>query len=509
MTARAIRPWSGCCRPPAEIRIFAYLGNLILVVCFFGVGLGCYLAAKPIQLTRGAIRLLLLAALVANPAHLRWLDVKQVTWLLSGFEDFSMWAGMTTFSAMGAAVGLLVVAALMYLIAFAFVPVGQLLGRAFDQHPRVIRAYSVNIAGSLFGVWAFNAVSWFAVPPAFWFAGVALLLAPLVWNEARERWPVLGAAALAAVLVWIGNISPNAVYWSPYHRITISPSMIGTGTNQVQQGHILEVNGTFYQHMLDLSDKFVAAHPELLDAELVRRGHYNLPFVFQPAAKRMLIVGAGSGNDAATALRHGASEVDCVEIDPQIYALGKKLHPERPYDSPRVRMIVNDARAHFKQATGRYDIVWFGWLDSHTLGSNYNNLRLDHYVYTLQSLQEASRLLTDDGVLILSFSADRPWIADRLHHMMREVFGHEPLAFSVSLEEIPRECGGGGNITLVSGRRPVTLDRVADPALRDFIGKHLMPAPATARPTTEGTPARQFTPMRMIRNRACSWARRT
>ena len=30
-----------------EIRIFAYLGNLILVVCFFGVGLGCYRAARP------------------------------------------------------------------------------------------------------------------------------------------------------------------------------------------------------------------------------------------------------------------------------------------------------------------------------------------------------------------------------------------------------------------------------------------------------------------------------
>ena len=26
-----------------EIRIFAYLGNLILAVCFFGLGLGCYL----------------------------------------------------------------------------------------------------------------------------------------------------------------------------------------------------------------------------------------------------------------------------------------------------------------------------------------------------------------------------------------------------------------------------------------------------------------------------------
>ena len=35
-----------------EIRIFAYLGNLVLVICFFGVGLGCYLASKPVVIFR-------------------------------------------------------------------------------------------------------------------------------------------------------------------------------------------------------------------------------------------------------------------------------------------------------------------------------------------------------------------------------------------------------------------------------------------------------------------------
>ena len=49
-----------------EIRIFAYLGNLILVICFFGVGLGCYLSARPVVLSRLSLNLLLLAALVGN-----------------------------------------------------------------------------------------------------------------------------------------------------------------------------------------------------------------------------------------------------------------------------------------------------------------------------------------------------------------------------------------------------------------------------------------------------------
>src|SRR5579862_4059881 len=53
-----------------EIRIFAYLGNLILVICFFGTGLGCSLSAKPVSLAKMCLNIFLLAFLVANPFHL-------------------------------------------------------------------------------------------------------------------------------------------------------------------------------------------------------------------------------------------------------------------------------------------------------------------------------------------------------------------------------------------------------------------------------------------------------
>jgi hypothetical protein len=238
--------------------------------------------------------------------------------------------------------------------------------------------------------------------------------------------------------------------------------------------------------MLDLSDAFVRAHPDLVNPELVARGHYNLPFAFAPHIDRMLIVGAGSGNDAAAALRHGVREVDCVEIDPRIYELGRKLHPERPYDSPRVHVHVDDARAYFKRAAGPYDVVWFGWLDAHTLGSSYNNLRLDHFVYTKESLTEARNLLSEDGIVILSFAVERRWMADRLVGMAREVFGHEPLAYVVT--EIPRQCGGGGNLAIICGRHPVTVDNVSDPALREFIRAHVIDLVGKTRPTTDDWP---------------------
>jgi hypothetical protein len=99
------------------------------------------------------------------------------------------------------------------------------------------------------------------------------------------------------------------------------------------------------------------------------------------------------GNDVAAALRAGVERVDAVEIDPAILELGAALHPERPYNSPRVRLIADDARSVFAKSPDQYDMVVFGLLDSHTLLSSMSSLRLDSYVYTVESLRQARGLL--------------------------------------------------------------------------------------------------------------------
>jgi len=153
---------------------------------------------------------------------------------------------------------------------------------------------------------------------------------------------------------------------------------------------------------------------------------YNLPYSFaQP--KEVLVVGAGMGNDVAAALRHGAEKVDAVEIDPLIVALGKRLHPEKPYQSSKVNIIVDDARSFFKGSDKHYDMIVFGFLDSHTLFSSMSSLRLDNFVYTVESFQEAKKHLKDDGVLCLTFAVPKKWIGLRLFKMLEAVFGQKPL----------------------------------------------------------------------------------
>jgi len=112
------------------------------------------------------------------------------------------------------------------------------------------------------------------------------------------------------------------------------------------------------------------------------RRYYDFPYAILPPCGRVLIIGAGTGNDVAAALRANCASVDAVEIDPAIAHLGHELHPERPYDSSKVQLHINDGRAFFHQAHAsgqRFDVIVFGLVDSQTALSVMSSLRLEFF----------------------------------------------------------------------------------------------------------------------------------
>src|SRR3990172_4258213 len=50
-----------------EIRIFAYLQNTILVVCFLGLGIGMFTSSRPIEIKQSLIPMTVLLVLMALP----------------------------------------------------------------------------------------------------------------------------------------------------------------------------------------------------------------------------------------------------------------------------------------------------------------------------------------------------------------------------------------------------------------------------------------------------------
>jgi spermidine synthase len=427
-----------------EIRIFAYLQNTILVVCFLGLGIGMFTSSRPIELKRSLIPMTVLVFLMAIPVTRSTLG--NISEMLSALGDLVIWSGNET-SDVNTQIVLLVVGlgltfAVLILIVDTFVPLGRILGRLMNAHPNPIWAYSINIAGSIIGTWLFVLLSFFYQPPFVWFLVTAGLLAVFIlWSKHDKRvsFTLLGTLL---VLSWFAGQVPNAlqVVWSPYQKLVVEATQ-----SEILGDYVIYVNNAGYQGLLDLSDKRVSATPEKFPPELRGLSQYDLPFLLHPAPKSVLLVGAGSGNDAAGALRHDVSSVTAVEIDPAIITIGQARHPERPYSSPQVRVVNDDARSFFATTTEKYDVISFGLLDSHTTTS-LTNARLDHYVYTKESIVQAKSKLAEGGIMVLTFQAERPFIVDRIERVLTESFDQPPLMFL-----IPRNSYGWGGVMYVTG----------------------------------------------------------
>ncbi len=411
-----------------EVRVFAYFQNLALIACFLGFGLGCFWAQRKKSLLFSLAAVAAFVLLVEAPSKLWKGFLTILSALLSLSPDANMWGflqltgiGIWTFYLLFAA-SLVTAAVFLLLLVAAMIPVGQWVGFYLDQARNPIRAYSVNLLGSLAGIWVFAGMAFLWLSPEYWFCLAFFLLMFIPPNS--RRLGIVGLPLLAVSLVALYSAREIAVetYWSPYQKLELR----SLGERQ----YTIQVNNTGYMTIANATPDFLARYPEIA-ANYRESSSYDAPFRFAERRDRVLIVGAGAGNDAAAALRNGAAGVDAVEIDPVIYSLGKRNHPERPYDSPRVHVVLNDARAFLRQAREKYDVILFGLLDSHTQFSDFSNMRIDNYVYTEEAFREARQLLKPEGILILKFEVRPPWtwLGQRFFVMLDRIFGRPPLVF--------------------------------------------------------------------------------
>lgn len=454
-----------------EIRVFAYFKNLTLIGCFLGMGIGCMLVGRiRLRFAWSYPMLLLFVAAVMLPNELG-LSVNQlVSQFLGEMVDMPLWVWAARTGGAAPKAGAL--AALIFfflLITLVFVPGGHSLAVCMGQSVSKIRGYSANVVGSLVGIWCFSATSYLSLPPPYWFAVAAVVGLPLLhgWRD----WAVaIGCTAGLIGLFYARGAGSESTVWSPYQKLSYQPAVVSDSNGRaVQTGYTLQVNETFYQRIANLDQRFLSAHPDLFP-EAADQDHigYNLAYRIPERAEEVLVVGAGTGNDVAAALRNGASHVDAVEIDPRIIDIGRGIHPEHPYDDPRVNVHVDDARSYFKKCSRKYDLIVMGALDSHTLNSALSNLRIDNFVYTVEAFREVRTLLRPDGLLWLVFAFEQPFIGERLYLMLQDAFGVPPVAF------INREVGllssAGGGATFVIDREGRIEERIAArPRVRQIV----------------------------------------
>ncbi len=379
-----------------QVRILAYFNNLILIGCFLGMGTGVLLGTRRPGLVHLALpALAVLAAPLAFSQELGLLQVK--------FPDPSvyLWGASATPATLAEAAGAFaIIMALFCGVVAVFLFAGGAVGHLLTLRPG-LGGYSADLVGSLLGVLAVAAVTAAGAPPPVWLALGAL---PFAWLSRRAA-SVLGLAAAVA----FGQLSVKGAVFSPYNRIDL-----------YQDGERLtiDVNRDFHQYLLD------TRNPN----EQGLRDMYDVPFTLSDQRGRALVVGAGTGNDVQAALRNGYGQVYSVDIDGRIIDMGRRLHPERPYSDPRVVPVVDDGRAFFEQYQGPpFDVVCFGFVDSHAMFSALSTLRLDNYLYTEEGLRSAWRHVGPGGHMTVNLSfVSGPWMLRRLQATLARATGATP-----------------------------------------------------------------------------------
>ncbi len=427
----------------STVVFLTFFTNITLIACVLGMSVGCLTAARRWNGIQAVVPLTLGAAWLAQ-------------WILTAHlnHDFSVNVGNQHSPQQiyfgtesrgigpisGDAVPIEVIAGFFFgLIALIFVGLGQVLGRAFEAVPGRLVGYTLNIAGNLVGIAAFGLVSYARMPPPVWFA---LGLGPAILFTRRWTWAGLYAVGLSGLVYQVSQtpeVKPgDSLVWSPYYKVLFRPSSNTIFTNNI--GH---------QQMVAIGWTGLA---------------YELPYLLNrdangPPRRNVLIIGAGSGNDVSAALRQGARRVDAVEIDPVLNEIGRRGHPDHPYDDPRVTTYLDDGRGFVHKTSAQYDQIVYALLDSLVLHSGYSSIRLESFLFTEQAFADVRERLRPDGVFVMYNYFRQGWVVGRLAKMAETVFKTKPIVISLPYKEkIGNDEAQSGLITmLIVGRSEAAL----------------------------------------------------
>ncbi len=438
-----------------EIRLFAYIPNLILLAAFIGSSAGMMIKRK-IPLYLSNILIVVILALVLSG------KLNIITDNLAIFSDSFIWFTLVPKTAFSVILAVVLVIVIFLFLLFIFVPMGGYLGELFEVSDNLNTAYSINILFSLFGV-LFHA--WFSSLTISPYLSLLLIMIVVVLLSEKKHlmYSIISIAIILPLLVGSMFILKDTV-WSQYQKLRLD---VLPDIEYLPPGKLLNVNNIGYMGLIDLSEAYQKTVPEKIaslnlpidPASLPFLNQYNLPFVLKPESKRTLIIGAGGGNDVAGALRAGVEDIDAVEIDREIIEFGRKYHPEKPYDNSKVHIVIDDGRAFLRRTTESYDVIIMGLADSHTLNSNLTNIQLDNFLYTRESISEAYKKLNDDGILFISFDVRKPWIGRRISKNFELAFGNKPLVINMQ-NEIP--ILGWGGVIFAASKNPNKLTEVIE-----------------------------------------------
>jgi hypothetical protein len=192
---------------PANVIYVGFFRNFLLMASFLGIGMGILWGRDParIPISPSGPLPLSLVLLVTQ--------VRVAIYLGSPDEIFFGLREST-----GADINFLILPSIVILTTFIMAGLAVPLGPLLTSMPP-LRAYSIDILGSMTGIALFTGLSAASTPPIAWFLVLAAIASALGLANGLSRASAVTIGSLAGILIVVAATFPPNQTWSPYYRI--------------------------------------------------------------------------------------------------------------------------------------------------------------------------------------------------------------------------------------------------------------------------------------------------
>lgn len=365
--------------------------ELMLATFILGLALGAWWIRDRIDASRDALLLLAriqilmgLLAVATLPLYAACFDaMATVMRALSRSEE-----GYVLFNLTGAIMACVVMLPATICAGMTLPLVTAILLRRGHGERQVGQVYGVNTLGAILGV----LLSVQLLIPALglkWAlavgAAIDVVLGLWLWRSVQRRRPVMPLATgwrhSPALLAGTGAAS-FALLAGLTATAPLGPERVASGVFRHGVGHIDPDRHTVLFHrdgktatvsvledrqgtraLLTNGKIDGTTHPEGKvvkpdDHTMVLTGVLGL--AHHPQAKKVAVIGLGTGTTSAVLLRSPALEqLETIEIEPMMVEAGQLFRPRTDlvYTDPRSSIVIDDARAHFAKTRARYDLI--------------------------------------------------------------------------------------------------------------------------------------------------------
>ncbi|MBI5535554.1 MAG: class I SAM-dependent methyltransferase [Deltaproteobacteria bacterium] len=252
---------------------------------------------------------------------------------------------------------------------------------------------------------------------AFLAAGFVSLLVP---NRMRSAlgFDMVSFKALVVKSDFFALGPPTQIYWNPIARLDVSRTGISDSVSFRYglplslrllpiEGRLILVDGgaNSRQFVLD-------RHPR--DTQFLSTTLWAAPYVLHPRTGKVLVIGAGGGIDILVGKHFGATEIDALELNPDMARLLAGRPEDRERDlytrwlqsDDRTQVTIHNVEArHFvyrQRDHAHYDIVLASGVDTLTAIQSSGNALSENFLYTADAVKDYLAVLNPGGVLALT-----------------------------------------------------------------------------------------------------------